>query len=226
LQDPNRSIVTTLGDIAHFGSMQCLLELVRQGAPRSILATPPLCEHAVYELAVTVQYERQRAMALVRDDFIAKLQTRRVSDQRRQTLVHELSDRRAPGIIKRTAKHAVNAAFALGRAAVIAQYRRPRVDLAYHDFETGKFVSKAEAIAQGDLTIDAVIQTAVMDTNTCAECEDVDGEVMEYGDERQQELHPPYVKCLGGDFCRCIQIAILGDGTHIDVDEIDEDTID
>ena len=64
-----------------------------------------------------------------------------------------------------------------------------------------------------------------MDTNTCEECEDVDGEVMELGDERQEELHPPYILCLGGDRCRCIQIALLADGTEINVDEIDEDTL-
>ena len=223
LQDLDRLPMTTLSDIAHFGAVQCLLELVRQGAPIEILASVPVCD--VYPRATALLAERERHLSLARDEYIAKLKSRKISDHRRQTLVHELSDRRMPAVIKRTAKHAVNACFAMGRAAVIAKYRRRRVDLAYHDWETGEFVSKAEAIAQGHITIDAVIQTAVMDTNTCEECEDVDGEVMEFGDERQEELHPPYVKCLGGDQCRCVQIAILGDGTHIDVDEIDEDTI-
>ena len=64
-----------------------------------------------------------------------------------------------------------------------------------------------------------------MDAATCDECAEVDGEEMELGDDRQLELHPPYVKCLGEDNCRCVQIAILENGQEINVDEIDEDTI-
>ena len=65
-----------------------------------------------------------------------------------------------------------------------------------------------------------------MDTSTCEECEDVDGEVMELGDDRRPELHPPYVKCLGGDRCRCLQIAILSDGSEINVDDVPEEAYD
>ena len=82
---------------------------------------------------------------------------------------------------------------------------------------------EADAITEGLISVDAVIMSAVMDTNTCDECEDVDGEVMELGDDRQLELHPPYVKCYGGDKCRCVQIALLSDGSEIDVDEVPEE---
>jgi GNAT superfamily N-acetyltransferase len=91
--------------------------------------------------------------------------------------------------------------------------------------ESGHFISDVDAVNGGGLTVDAVIQTAVMDTATCDPCAEVDGEQMDLGDDRQLELHPPYVKCLGGDACRCVQIALLSNGREINVDEIDEDTI-
>lgn len=106
--------------------------------------------------------------------------------------------------------------------------RRPRnvVSLAnkQHD-EEGKFESIIDAVNAGEIAVDVVVMTAIMDTATCEECEEVDGEEMELGDARQKELHPPYVKCLGWDRCRCIQIAILENGMEIEVDEIDEDAI-
>lgn len=97
-------------------------------------------------------------------------------------------------------------------------------DLAGYRNEEGQFISIADAVSGGEIVVDAVIQSAVMDTNTCDECADVDGEQMELGDDRQRELHPPYVKCLGGDRCRCVQLAMLSNGDIIDVDEIEEDT--
>ena len=99
------------------------------------------------------------------------------------------------------------------------------IDLAYHDDE-GKFQSKFGALADGTIWVDKVIHTAVMDTNTCDECAEVDGEEMELGDDRQLELHPPYVKCLGGDRCRCVQIALLSDGSEVEIDEVPDEAYD
>jgi hypothetical protein len=227
LQNIESPLVVTLNDVARFGAMQVLLELVRQGAPSTILSAPPNCETAIRTLTQTVLTDRAKDLEAARLEFQTKLGKRRISPRRRDALVRELADVRKPGIIKRHAKRAVNEAFALGRAATIAMFRRRHepISLAYQD-EEGKFISKAEAIADGQILVDAVIQTAVMDTNTCEECELVDGEVMELGDERQEELHPPYVKCLGGDRCRCVQIALLSDGTEINVDEIPDEAYD
>ena len=52
------------------------------------------------------------------------------------------------------------------------------------------------------------------------------GEEMELGDDRQLELHPPYVKCLGGDRCRCVQIALLSDGSEVEIDEVPDEAYD
>ena len=203
LQKPDTPLMGTLQEMARFGSQQVLLELVRQGAPDTILATLPDCADAVRALAETVQSDRALDVDRAWAQATVKLSTRRISEYRRRTISRELADKWTPGIVTRHAKRAVNEAFALGRAAVIDEYRRPRLPthLAYHDWEYGAFISKAEAMAQGQIIVDAVIQTAVMDTNTCEECEDVDGEVMDLGEERQEELHPPYVKCPGRDRC-------------------------
>lgn len=224
LTSPMSSVPIVLRDIAHYGALQVLHELVRQGAPESILSMRPSLDDDVHALSVNVYARRAYDLQASESEFAARLGKRRISDKRRKTLMHELMNQRVPGIYKRHAKSAVNQAFSLGRNATIAMFIRPRLDLAYQG-EDGKFISKADAINEGLITVDAVVQTAVMDTNTCEECEDVDGEVMELGDDRQLELHPPYIKCLGGDRCRCVQIALLSDGSEIDVDEIDEDTL-
>ena len=73
-----------------------------------------------------------------------------------------------------------------------------------------------EARIQED-EIDTVVQSAILDTNLCEECEKVDGEEMEYGSARMYELLPPYSKCEGnkggGDACRCEQLYLLKDRT-------------
>ncbi len=224
LSEPATSLPIVLADIAHYGAMQVLHELVRQGAPESILLRPPNLLDTVTDLCRAVEAERRRDLDAACSEFEARLGKKRLSKKRRAELAAELYSSRAPGIYKRHAKSGVNLMFSIGRNAAIDMFRRPRIDLAYQG-EGGKFISKADAIAEGLITVDAVVQTAVMDTNTCEECEDVDGEVMEFGDDRQEELHPPYVKCLGGNRCRCVQIALLSDGSEIDVDEIDEDTL-
>lgn len=60
--------------------------------------------------------------------------------------------------------------------------------------------------------VDYVIQSAVMDSFTCEPCADADGLTFEYGDEDMEEYAPPYVRCLGGDNCRCVQIYVLKTG--------------
>ena len=226
LTNPDAALFAILADIAHFGSMQVLHELVRQGATETILRTPPDMTKAVKFLTTQTVAERRHDLDALTNEFTAKLSRRKISDGRRQALLHDLVSDREPAIYRRHANYAVNGMFALSRALTIQLFRRKHDPfmLAYQD-ETGQFISKADAVAGGDVIVDKVIQTAVMDTNTCDPCADVDGEEMEFGDDRQQELHPPYVKCLGGNRCRCVQIAILSDGSEVEVDELDEDTI-
>lgn len=215
LQQPHAPLASTLGDIVRYGEIQALRELVRQGAPTSILVSPPACVAAVQALVSQVEAARTQDLAGVRQHCSVQLERRRISPQRREMLAHELADRSTPGIFKRHAKRAVNRGFSLGRALVIAHYRRSR--------EAFDLKSRFDKLDDGDIWVDAVIQTAVMDTNTCDDCAEVDGEQMELGDDRQEELHPPYVMCQGGDNCRCVQIALLSDGSEIDVDEVPDD---
>lgn len=218
LENPDAPLLVTLNDIARFGTQQALLELVRQGAPATILETPPNCRAAIQTLSSQIADDRMADLHRSLADRTAHVARRRLPRPRALALARELANRWAPGIVKRHAKHAVNMAFALGRAAVIEHYRRPR--------EAFDLASRFDKLVSGKIWVDAVIQTAVMDTNTCDECFDVDGEQMELGEARQQELHPPYVKCLGGDQCRCVQIALLSDGSEIEVDEVPEEAYD
>jgi len=216
----------TLHDLAAYGASEVLMELVRQGAPAR-LGTREIPVD-VDGICAAVLADRARALTSLREDYEARLRRRRIRADRREALTQSFTDVRRPSLLKRFANRATNEAFALGRTTAMHLLQRQRIpvefELAYHG-EDGKFISKAEAVAGGEAIVDAVIQTAVMDTGTCDECAEVDGESMELGSDRQEELRPPYVKCLGGDACRCVQIALLSDGSEIDVDEIDEDTL-
>lgn len=64
-----------------------------------------------------------------------------------------------------------------------------------------------------DELVDYVIQTAVMDLSTCDPCAEIDGEIYDYDDPEVEENAPPYVRCLGGDNCRCVQVYVLKDGS-------------
>jgi pterin-4a-carbinolamine dehydratase len=218
--------VTVMQEIADYGAEQVLHELVRQGAPASILDRPPIVDvtACASRLVADRTLELEKALAYVE----ARVSRRHLSADRHKQIVRLLYDRREPRIMRRFADQAVNVAFTFGRATTIAAAQRPRaISLAKHSVrdDEGNFISIVEAVNQGIIAVDVVVQTAVMDTATCDECAEVDGEEMELGDDRQRELHPPYVKCLGEDKCRCVQIAILENGMEINVDEIDEDTI-
>lgn len=213
-----------LADVADYGATEVLKELVRQGARHDLLSfRVPL---DVGPLVEAFEDTRAFDLSTIEADVRRRLHGRRLPEDYAAQFAADLTNRRLPAMHKRHAAHVVHAAFAYGRAAAIdCFHRRPQVmALAYRD-ESGKFVSIADAVAGGDILVDAVVQSAVMDTHTCEECAEVDGEVMDLGDSRQRALHPPYVKCLGGNRCRCVQIAILDNGMEIDVDEIlDEDT--
>ena len=58
--DPMRALDRTLADIVRFGSVQALLELVRQGAPRQILADVPDNEDAMRALAAAIAADRAK----------------------------------------------------------------------------------------------------------------------------------------------------------------------
>lgn len=217
----------TLQDIAEYGASEVLAELVRQGADPRLLnfrVQPDLSD-----MRRRMADEQTMELSALHAQVYQSLKTRKLSDTARTRWTEVLIDRRRPALERKHAAHMANEAFAFGRETAIRLFRRSgpeAMHLAgpYRDAD-GKFISIADAIAGGDILVDAVVQTAVMDLNTCEPCEEVDGEVMDFGSDRQLELDPPYVGCLGGKRCRCQQVAILDNGQEIDVDEIEEDTL-
>jgi hypothetical protein len=201
-------LLVTMQEVATFGAREVFRELVRQGAPSALLDERLPVD--VTALCAQIAGDCDLELAAAQAEVDTRLRRKRLSEVRRAEILGELVECRTPGILKRSANRAVHEAFAFGRAQAMQALRKNRPG--------------ALSLA-ADVSVEAVVQTAVFDTNMCEACEAVNGEVMEYGSARQEELHPPYVKCLGGDRCRCIQIALLSDGREIDVDEIDEDDL-
>lgn len=224
----DQMLLAVMQEMADYGATEVLHELVRQGAPTYILERPPVPD--VTDCAQALLRDRSADLSRAEAEVEHRVSRRHLRADRHKAIVLHLFDLRARGIMRRYTNRAVNESFLLGRSVTIAAARAQRgnvVSLAKHGYrdEEGKFTSIIDAVNAGEIAVDAVIQTAVMDTSTCDPCAEVDGEQMELGDARQQELHPPYVNCLGGDACRCVQIAMLENGMEINVDEIDEDAI-
>ncbi len=57
--------------------------------------------------------------------------------------------------------------------------------------------------------IDYTDFSAILDERVCTPCMDADGTEMEVGSEQYYEMMPPYTKCEGGNFCRCIYVFVL-----------------
>jgi hypothetical protein len=201
----------TVQAMADYGAREVCRELVRQGADATILDAPPAVD--VSTCVAHLEHDRADEQAAALAQIDRRLARTTLAGTRRERVVEHLLARGVLGATKRHAARAVNEAFALGRRRAIATYQRQPLDLA----------SRFDKLKSGKIWVDAVVQTAVMDTNTCDECSEVDGEVMELGEDRQEELHPPYVKCLGGDRCRCVQLALLSDGSEINVDEVPDE---
>ena len=190
-----------LGLVA-FGAHEVVLEFSRQG-----VTVPEIdlfdVTHAVHELSTslgeTLHASWQRA--------VAKVEKRKMPEAARPGIVKALVERDAAGAVKRLSANAGNAAYALGRRA--QQYH---VSLKKDDFPI-------------DLSEIDVVQTNIMDKNTCAHCADVNGEVMTYGSARMYELEPPYILCLGEDRCRCHQLALVPGHGAIDREDISDEEL-
>lgn len=195
--------------VASMGAREVYREVIRQGASPTLLTSSlPSVDVATESMAETVLQDYAHHVASAARGITSRLARRAIHRERRADLQATTLAFLVPGIASRHAKSAMNHAYAYGRQQAM--------------------VTLAKAIE-----IDAVVQSAVMDTHTCDPCAEVDGEVFEYGSARQEELRPPYVKCLGAlrdpdgidNPCRCVQIALLSDGRQLEVDEIDEDAL-
>lgn len=96
--------------------------------------------------------------------------------------------------VKDVARQTVNSSFNFGRA----EARRQLIELRTIEPET-------------------MVYTAIMDANTCGECEDKDGREFEEDSDDAIRFAVPSPECLGGiDRCRCIWVAIGSEPGWVD----------
>lgn len=209
--DPSLDAITslfahTMQDIAQFGAGEVRLELSRQGADLDGVPETSSVEQDVTNEAAREAADLQRELAGIKDEIFKKLRKRRVSAAKKRKAAFDALERRLNALSHRAARRVVHEAFAKSRAR-----------------EMRSLSSPAEAIhlrrGRRAIQIEQLVQTAVLDSNSCEECREVDGEVLEFGSERQQELEPPYYRCLGGDACRCAQVPKLEGDSDGAVDE-------
>lgn len=189
-----RAIRETQDNLIQFGAEQVRLELRRQGAPITIFAsetvalaqnTPGEAKRTVRSHAVTTAKITSKRLTDTWESSIldAATRDRRVGTQGADleaAIIQELDDAAESGVGREVNARAQEA-FSAGRAL--------------------------EANQQSD-HIEMVVQSAVLDRNTCMPCEKVDGTEMAFGSDLQQALEPPYVECEGRNQCRCVQLFI------------------
>lgn len=191
----------TMRDLADSGAREVRHELARQGAHDLFRVDYVHAEGArIIEVVTLCAHDLEADLRHLTSAIARSLKTRTLTTAKRRAALRDLLARRLPALAGRYAARAINEGFAIGRTTEIARLRRPRGANEVHLSTSGTYL------------IEQVIMTAVLDRNTCEECDAVDGRVMDYGSDEQQELEPPYYKCLGGARCRCQQIAVLADG--------------
>lgn len=185
--------------LATFGQQQVRLELIRQGAPLQLADTFADEGGALTLDSGAARNRRTLRGALVTaaratsewmiGDWRADIIDGAVRLRRTGLTGTELSERLISNMrpeadkgIMREVKAKANEAYALGRAR--------------------------EAEARSDI-IDRVVQSALLDGNTCRPCAAVDGREFDYGSREQREHAPPYVRCAGKESCRCAQLYLF-----------------
>jgi 4a-hydroxytetrahydrobiopterin dehydratase len=142
----------------------------------------------------------------LRDEWVATLERSRLRARRaRKTQAAlDLVEPHAPWGVKAVVSRILHEGFAASRGY---EMKRLRQRMRRTDVHL-KTVDDDEA----EEKVDYVIQSAVMDKNTCDPCGEADGLTFEYDDDDMIEHQPPYFRCLGGDLCRCVQIYVLKNG--------------
>lgn len=183
----------TQQELEAFGGLQVRHELMRQGAPASLFAREPpgdvLFASRKKELAdgltASARSFADWTITEWRSDILdAAVRLRRTGvdgDDLETELLRELEQRAEQGVLRFT-KQKVNEAYAVGR--------------------------HAEAEKHSDV-IARVIQSCLLDRNSCKACIQVDGKEMPYGSAEQKRLSPPYRNCSGKENCRCTQLFIF-----------------
>ena len=194
-------MVETMSDVAEYGAWQVVLEFDRQEVevePGVEIDVGPAIDQVTADLH-RVLYDGWTRMA-------AGLDRRRMPVASRPKYLKALMERDTEHQIRRLAADTVNSAFAFGRSVQMLE-------------------SHKDVMALVGIYEFYVMQSAVLDKRTCVECSDVDGEVAPYGSDRQQELLPPYVLCLGGENCRCQQIGVSSRGTVLRLSSTESTTL-
>jgi hypothetical protein len=203
--------------IEQFGAQQVRHELIKQGAALE------LADAAIYRDTLVLAGDKPSARASLKGALVASARsfadwivtewrsdildagvrlsrTGLTGDELETELLKELDQRAEQGVLRFT-KQKVNEAFGIGRAR--------------------------EAEVHKDV-IARVVQSALLDHNTCKPCAAVDGAEMVYGSAQQKRLAPPYRNCAGKESCRCAQLFIYenpadraGEGTRLRDNTID-----
>lgn len=205
-------VVGAMLAMAHYGAGCVQQEFLRQGVAFKLA-------HCVFDLHAPAESlledfgaDVQRALQDVQKRLIRRSKMR---ESTRRKWAADLIEARIAPLVSRYANRTINEGFAYGRTLALHTVM-DRFDLARKD--------KDFPIDLSELTI---VQTAILDPHLCSECEEVHGETFEYGSDRQLELEPPYERCkglLGGNVCRCQQLAIIGKEA-IDIAEVSDEEL-
>lgn len=200
--------------MAQYGGRTVQGEFLLQGV--SVLPTAPLdLSDAVNALLEDFSADVQRAFEEVQRRLIRRSKMREAT---RRKWAADLMEQRIAPLVSRYANRAINEGFARGRTHAL------HTILMRRDLAKPRKGADEYPIDLSELTI---VQTAVLDPNLCEECEAVHGETFAYGSERQLDLEPPYERCrglLGGNVCRCQQLAIIGKQA-IDIAEVSDEEL-
>jgi hypothetical protein len=211
LTDVREVLASAQRAIGRYGAFELTQECQRQG-----MEIEPVPEDAP-ELDALEQWMREdvalndgldTAANSVMEEWTASLDRAKLRARRARkdlSTVLELAESNVLWNLKTVVSRVLHAGFALSRGEAMTRIRkaatRDEVHLAREVDE-----DRAEEL------VDYVIQSAVLDKNTCEPCADADGLTFEYGDDDMLEYEPPYFRCLGGDLCRCTQIYVLKGG--------------
>ena len=199
-----------------YGAFELRQECARQGLKLAV----PADDAPLYALAddkplrgVLDQHVFLVAKKL-HDEWVGHLSqamTRAEMRRRKPASVLALAESKMLWGVKAQVRALLNTTFAMARreemATVVKAARRdPALSLA-----RGGIPRTVDEDDLEDL-VDYVVQTAIMDTNTCDPCAEADGLTFDYDDDDMLEYQPPYYKCEGGDNCRCVQVYVLKTG--------------
>ena len=196
--------------VALYGAEQVRLELKRQGA--NIDLKHSASERVAFTLAATeIELADTTATAVTKKtsvrallDASARTTSSRLNASLIASVVEEAQRFRRAGLVGAALERALIGALAQAAGTNVSGPARAEINEAFG-------LGRANEAAQHRAIVDRVIQSALLDRTTCAECEAVDGREMVYGSPEQVRLTPPYVNCQGRENCRCVQLLIIKD---------------